>query len=341
MRNKSLFLLIAGVCGTIAAIGVSQWMDAKNGNGAPEMVDILVTVQAINPEEEITADKLRLEQWPADRAPQGASADLALFEGRYAKVPLFADEPMVDYKLMNEVEDKVVPRGFTVVSLPAGRDGTVNLVKPGDRVDIRGFFDKGEMFAQSVSLDVLIGVKVYAIDGITKFDKDTPRHAASNIQLLIRKADIEAFDFAQKLGEIKLSLGSPRPLDESIPEDQASPDALKFMTDLQARRDEQRMLNQAVEEEAPVQVAVVEGKPKKPTFLQTKIQNGRIILYEWEEGNPIPTIIGDTGETDPGLSDDDATNGADGNAAGTPPGNDYLRGENSPFFAPGTGQERE
>ena len=30
MRNKSLFLLVACVCGTIAAIGVSQWMQAQD-----------------------------------------------------------------------------------------------------------------------------------------------------------------------------------------------------------------------------------------------------------------------------------------------------------------------
>ena len=338
MRNKSLFLLLAGICGTVAAVGVGQWMQAQNGNAKVQMAEILVTTIAINPEEEITADKLRLEQWPADRIPQGASADLSQFEGRYAKVPLFAGEPMLDLKLMNEVEDKVVPQGYTVVSLPAGRDGTVNLVSPGDRVDIRGFFTKGEMFPNDMALDVLTGVKVYGIDGVTKFDPDQPRsRSARDIQLLIRKADVEAFDFAKKYGEISLSLGSPAPDDDSIPIDQASEGARKFMKDLQERREEQerlRKLAEQVKEEEPEEVV---EEIKKPTFRTTKMVNGRLIVYEWVEGESVPRIVADTGAIDLATTDKPA----DTTEQNKPTSDDYLRGSDSPFFEPDGGEGSE
>ena len=83
MRNKSLFLLLACVCGTIAAIGVSQWMSAAN-SGA-KLVEIFVTTQAIGEQEEITPDKISLEEWPADKVPAGSTADLSALEGRFAK----------------------------------------------------------------------------------------------------------------------------------------------------------------------------------------------------------------------------------------------------------------
>ncbi|MDV6033045.1 MAG: Flp pilus assembly protein CpaB [Phycisphaera sp. RhM] len=335
MRNKSLFLLLAGICGTVAAVGVGQWMQAQNGTPT-EMAEILVTTVSINPEEQITAEKLRLEQWPADRIPQGASAELSQFEGRFAKVPLFAGEPMLDLKLMNEVEDKVVPKGYAVVSLPAGRDGTVNLVSPGDRVDIRGFFTKGEMFARDMALDVLTGIKVYGIDGITKFDPDQPRtRSARDIQLLIRKADVEAFDFAKKLGEISLSLGSPTADDESIPEGEPSEAARKFLRDLQERRDEQERLRKLAAEEKPVEVEQAEAGPKKATFRTTKIINGRMIVYEWVEGEPLPRVVGDTGALDLATTDESAEQSADQNK---PNSDDYLRGADSPFFQPDSGE---
>ena len=333
MRNKSLFLLLAGICGTVAAVGVGQWMQAQNDTTV-EMAEILVTTVAINPEEEITADKLRLEQWPADRIPQGASADLTQFEGRFAKVPLFAGEPMLDLKLMNEVVDRVVPQGYTVVSLPAGRDGTVNLVSPGDRVDIRGFFTKGEMFPRDKALNVLTGVKVYGIDGITKFDPDQPRtRSARDIQLLIRKADVEAFDFAKTYGEISLSLGSPSPDDDSLPLDQPSEGASKFMNDLQDFRDEQERLRKLAQQESDTEPEQRNSGPKKATFRMTKMVNGRLIEYEWVEGESLPRVVGDTGALDSSTTDQ-TPEPTDSN---TPTSDDFLRGADSPFFAPDRG----
>lgn len=335
MRNKSLFLLLAGICGTVAAVGVGQWMNAQTGNATVKMAEILVTTVAISPEEEITAEKLRLEQWPADRVPQGASADLTQFEGRFAKVPLFAGEPMLDLKLMNEVEDKVVPQGYTVVSLPAGRDGTINLVSPGDRVDVRGFFSEGDEFPHDKSLDVLTGVKVYAIDGITKFDPDQPRtRSARNIQLLIRKADVEAYSFATKYGEISLSLGSPAPDDDSIPLEEPSEGASKFMSDLQDFRDEKERLRKLAEQEPAAEPEEIEAAPKKATFRMMKMVNGRLIEYEWVEGESLPRVVGDTGAIDLATTD----KSAEPNDQNTPTSDDYLRGADSPFFEPDRGE---
>ncbi|KAA5542109.1 Flp pilus assembly protein CpaB [Roseiconus nitratireducens] len=336
MRNKSLFLLLAGICGTIAAIGVGQWMQAHNDTGTLEMVEVLVTTQAIDAEEQITPDKLRLEQWPADRIPKGASADLTKFDGRYAKQPLFEGEPMLDQKLMNELKDLVVPQGYSVVSLPAGNDGTINLVRPGDRVNIRGFFTKGQMFPRDMALDVLTGVKVYGVDGITKFEDDVKRsRSARNVQLLIRKADVEAFDFAKKLGDISISLGSPSTEDTSIPEGEASPAALAFLTDLQEYRAEQERLRKMAEAEPQVQETVAATKkPRKATFRMTKMVNGRLIEYEWADDDGLPRVVGDTGSLDsPGedIGTDVTTPEKD---LRFPSSDDYLRGTESPFFAP-------
>jgi len=332
--------MLAGICGTVAAIGVGQWMQAQNGRGTIEMAEVLVTTKSIDAEEQISAEKLRLEQWPADKVPKGASADLTAFEGRYAKLPLFEGEPMLDQKLMDEKEDLVVPKGYTVVSLPAGNDGTVNLVRPGDRVNIRGFFTKGDMFARDTALDVLAGVKVYGIDGVTKFDDNAKRsRAARNVQLLIRKADIEAFDFAKQLGQISISLGSPSTGDKDIPAGQPSPDAKSFLTDLQEYREEQeRLRNLAESDRGREETTVVSKKPRKPTFRMTKMVNGRLIEYEWSSDDALPRVVNDTGPLDSpqdSAGTEEATSEKD---LRIPSSDDYLRGNDSPFFAPGEGQ---
>lgn len=344
MRNKSLFLLVACVCGTIAAIGASQYMQAHSGNGSVEMVEIFVTTQAIDEQEELTADKLRLEQWPADKVPQGSSADLAAFEGRFARQPFYAGEPVLDLKLMNEKEDIIVPKGYSVVSMPADRDGTVNLVRQGDRVDVRGFFEQGDTFARDTTLIVLSGVKVFAIDGQTKDDPEAPRtRSPKNLQLLIRKADEDAWSFAQRYGEISLTLGSPSPEDENVPEGEASPTAQKFLTDLENYRQERERLRklaleQGQESEAP-EIVEVAAKPKaeKPEFTTIKIHKGRIIEYGWFKDESVPRILSDTGLEDfsntPSTTDTTPTTDT-GSDSGT--GFDPT-GEDSPFFAPPAG----
>ena len=75
MRNKSLFLLVACVCGTIAAIGVSQWMQAQDQGPGGRMVEILVANVDIDTGEEITLQKMKLEQWPEGKVPPGSSND--------------------------------------------------------------------------------------------------------------------------------------------------------------------------------------------------------------------------------------------------------------------------
>ena len=75
MRPKSMILiLIALGCGLIASIGISQVVE-KNGNGEVEKVQtspIYVASQDINLKEELTAQRVKLEEWPVDRIPPGA-----------------------------------------------------------------------------------------------------------------------------------------------------------------------------------------------------------------------------------------------------------------------------
>jgi hypothetical protein len=159
--------------------------------------------------------------------------------------------------------------------------------------------------------------------------------------LLIRKADVEAFDFAKKYGDISLSLGSPSTDDESIPEGQPSEAARKFMRDLQERREEQERLRKLAEMEEPAEPEAPEPSGKKTTFRMLKMQNGKLTEYEWLEGEALPRVLrvidnegsGDAASTEPApdVTDD----------AGAAPGGDFLQGADSPFFAPPAGEQTD
>ncbi len=345
MRNKSLFLLLACVCGTVAAIGVSKWMEANTGNAVLETVEIFVTTQAISAQEEITADKIKLEHWPANKVPQGSSNDLAELQGRYAKQSMYAGEIVMSAKLMNEKDDVIVPQGFRVVPMPAGKSGIANLVKQGDRVDVDAYFTKSDLIPASGNKPILVGVKVFAIDGKTKRDPDEKKlKSARTISLLIRKADYDAWVIAQQNGEVSLSMGSTGTYSDDLPEEEASAEAQAIVTwiaDHKAQKD--RMEAEALAAEkakaaadaAAKAKAAESGEPepvsRKGVFRTTKIVEGRLVVYEWTPGDPVPRVVADTG---PGQLNVDLNSLEE-----TPPATDeeasYLNGEGSPFFQPG------
>jgi pilus assembly protein CpaB len=340
MRNKSLFLLLACVCGTVAAIGVSQWMQANNQSGpAFETVEIFVTAQEVDVQEEITADKIKLEQWPADKIPAGATNDLSELEGRYAKQPFYAGEPVLSVKLMNDKDDVIVPKGYSVVSMPADRGGIANLVKQGDRVDVRAYFTQNELIPRTTSKTILSGVRVFAIDGRTKRDDDDARSkAVRTISLLIRKADEEAWTYAEKLGEISLSLGSPGDYENSkdvTEASQAGQEFLKWLADLREEQERARLASIDQDEPDAAEPTTLAPAPKKKTWQMLKYHRGKMTLFEFEEGNPMPRIIEVSGEsTDQEEQDPEPTSGADSKSD-----LDHLLGEDSPFFQPRGGKD--
>lgn len=345
MRNKSLFLLLACVCGTVAAIGVSKWMEANTGNAVLETVEIFVTTQAISAQEEITADKIKLEHWPANKVPQGSSNDLAELQGRYAKQSMYAGEIVMSAKLMNEKDDVIVPQGFRVVPMPAGKSGIANLVKQGDRVDVDAYFTKSDLIPASGNKPILVGVKVFAIDGKTKRDPDEKKlKSARTISLLIRKADYDAWVIAQQNGEVSLSMGSTGTYSDDLPEEEASAEAQAIVTwiaDHKAHKDQMKAEALAAEkakaaaDAAAKAKAAESGEPepvsRKGVFRTTKIVEGRLVVYEWTPGDPVPRVVADTG---PGQLNVDLNSLEE-----TPPATDeeasYLNGEGSPFFQPG------
>ncbi|MCP4887863.1 MAG: Flp pilus assembly protein CpaB, partial [Planctomycetaceae bacterium] len=168
MRNKSLYLLVACVCGTIAAIVASQWLNAQaNLGGTGKTKEIYVSTSRIEVGEKITAERIQREQWPADIVPEGATGDLAALKNKYAKQYVSKGEPIILDKLMEE-NFSTIPKGYKVVSMKASDVPIANLIQPGDRVDVFGYFTRSELIPSSMTKAVLMGIKVYALDGDTE-----------------------------------------------------------------------------------------------------------------------------------------------------------------------------
>lgn len=345
MKNKSVPLLIAIVCGTVAAIGLSQWMQAQASTGSTaETVEIFVTAKTIDIAEPITPDKIRLEQWPADRVPKGASSQLSDIEGKFARQRFYEGEPVLPVKLMDDSSgsSQTIPRGYSVVSMRADPESSVaTLVRPGDRVDVVAYFKKSELIPETMAKTVLTGVRVFAVDGQTEREtEEKESKPARSISLLIHKNDTPAWTYASELGKIRLTLGNPTDvLDPTGDSDGngAGQSFLKWLADYQDAQDAKAAGE--VEENKPKDVEPKETpvvkKEKKNGFKMLKMSGGVLTEYWIEEGKSVPVILNESGKDGTKETDEDSRRDSSGiRPSETPTDYSYLNGSQSPFYQP-------
>ena len=336
MRSKSMFLMIACVCGAIAAVGASQLMQAQGtAPEAAETVEIFVATRVINEGEEIKAEMMALEAWPANKVPPGASSDLTKVESRFAGQKLYAGEPIINEKLLDSATDITVaiPKGFSVVSMKADAASSVaNLVRPGDRVNVMAYFTKSDLIPETGVRTVLTGVKVFAVDGRTTRDtKEESTGAASTVSLLIDTKDEEAWTYASENGRIRLSLGRPTE-DATAGDGESGGQAfLKWLSDYQANLAAQAEASKLVHSSNPdPQEFIASPKKRIEGFKMLKLHGGEWTEYEFINGKQIPVIKSTSGSP---VSSADMADASD-DVAEKPNEHSYLNGTNSPFYEP-------
>lgn len=335
--NKSFSVVVALVCGTLATVVASRWLTAtEDGSGIP-MTDIFVAVAAIDVGDEISPEKIKLEQWPSDRVPAGSTGDLAEIEGRFAKQRFYEGEAIMPVKLMDDNWTEV-PKSYRVVAMNASDSGISNLIQPGDRVDVTAFFQKSDLIPQSISQTVLRGVRVYALDG------DTQRRSASerpknlrNIQLLIHEKETTAWELAQRLGEVSLLVSSDA--DNREDQNDAGAEFTSWLTELQNRREVEAQAKQTFEDfrrnPAPEPAMVAEPVKKQPEgYKMIKHSGGSVIEY-WIAPGQLPRKIGEVGESDDssGFPSNSSPSPSDAlDSVSDDSQYSYLNGKDSPFF---------
>jgi pilus assembly protein CpaB len=332
MRSKSLYLLVACICGSVAAVFASQWLNAHADAGRNNMAEIFVAAVDINVGEAINPERIKLEPWPADRIPSGASGDLQALTGKFAKQRFYSGEPIMPVKLM-DVNFESVPKGYQTVGLSANGINIARVVQPGDRVDVTAYFPKSDLIERDIVKQVLMGVRVYSLDGDTQrhVGEDRPANVR-NIELLIHKDDVEAWTWANELGKIRLSLGSDSDYDQ---ESGSSKVGQEFLTWLEAQRSRHEVTASPVAGGTSTPAVAVTTPEKQAGFVVIKMSEGKMMKYLIVDGE-LPRLLGEVG----GDTDVQEELGADRQYKVTEEDQasdsetDFLHGEDSPFYQP-------
>ncbi len=238
MRSKSIVLiLIAAVCGTVAATGVSQAI-RSSGDGAPvieETEKIFVASKEIDIREPFTVDNIRLEEWPRNKVPEGAIRNLEEVEGQYARTRLYDGEVILTQKLMSKNEvgshEITIPPGYRVKSVQVSMESAVsNLVMPGSRVDVLVFLKEGGGVTKTGAYTILKNVRVFAVNEKVdrEIDSDGQTLSAKTVSLLVKPDQVEKLLIASSVGRLELSLR--RPDDET--DDKVTDDDMTALSEL-------------------------------------------------------------------------------------------------------------
>lgn len=297
MRMKPIILLVISIsCGLIASFAVSQVLMEKRDGEPPQTSGVLVAAKDLSPMTKLTADMIRIEQWPIDRIPPGSIADTKEVEGKFAKQRLYSGEPIIEAKLSSRGKDLMVPPGYRIFDVRVDEaSGGSGYISPGDRVDVTGFFEAGNRFPISKSIRIMKNIEVAMIDGVSFRDPEAAPKRAGTIQLLVLDKQYEVLDIASNLGKLKLSLRAPE-ADELAPN--APTDTgdtfLSWLKDSEKKVNTQGVATSAVNSLTMIKGMFEAVKPRPQPEERKEmmvITPGSVLIYRWLNGRKIPVMV--------------------------------------------------
>lgn len=230
--NKNVLIIMGGalIVAIVAALLVQkQFTPETDEAGAVPTVQVLVADESISVGEEVTAEKVRWQDWPEEgvfrgaiiRSEQEDEENLEIY-GRKARRAIDTGEAISEKAI---IPDSEAATNFLAAALEPGMRAYAieveaetmvgGFVRPGDRVDVimtyqvrlRGDTEENsrKTVARYASQTVLDNIRVLAVDQEAKEDEEEPK-IAKTITLEVDQAGAEILALATEMGELSLAL---------------------------------------------------------------------------------------------------------------------------------------
>lgn len=346
MRAKSMVLiLIAGGCGLVASIGISQVMSRNKANTGPamEMTRVLVAAHDLDIGDKLDAQSLRYEEWPKDRVPEGAMTDLEALKEVVPNTRLYEGEPILKRKLIDNLADSLppIPEGYRVVPLKVSEAVAPPLLLPGDKVDILVFLRRSSDVDVTQTKTVLTDVRVYAVNHQTeRIVEDDKTINAKTVSVLLTPKQVELLMLASEMGSIRLSLRGHNDRKET---EANGTDVNTLVGNAPEKASEDdgpansggpslsELLEQMKKSEPQVQAVAQVTEPIGPAHEMTVHTPDGVVLYTWRRSGQLPDVrrLGSGGApaTAPELPAEMLDDDQSASSGGEPADGGYLPGE--------------
>lgn len=283
MRGKSLLLLMLALgCGLIASIGITRVMATRSTDApdaAADMEAIYVALEDIPTGDKITAEIIKLEEWPKEKIPEDAIRELEAVVDQRPRSRIYAGQPILHRQLSEgNSATSHIPEGYRAVPVKVDAvSGGSSMIRPGDRVDISVHLQRNpakQIPRNEVRL-VLQDVKVFAVNDVYEAVDDSGEQIkAQTISLLVTPAQAQKVILAEESGKIRLVMRGTTG-DDTAELDEVTMDELLGGSEV-ADRDK--------EAEAMAELDKLPGSPSDPSdefikFLQNQnAQTGPAVL---------------------------------------------------------------
>lgn len=216
-RRNAIVLAIAVAIGALAVYLANAWFSGVEQRQAEvaeqqKLVRVVVANQDLDFGSPLSADTLRLANWPAESVPDGAITDLPRLVGgsNVAIRPIARGEPV----LLSRISDRAIlsaniPQNMRAVTMPIGAvTGVAGFVFPGDVVDIfltRQIPGDGATSDDKMTTVLLENVQVLAVDQRAS-EKDTQPAAAKTATVLVDQRGAQKLALADQVGRLTMAL---------------------------------------------------------------------------------------------------------------------------------------
>lgn len=315
MNTKSIILIvIALVCGLVASVAVHQVMSSGPGDGSNKVqtVQVVMATDAIDINEQLTEENLALQDWPADRVPEGAVTKMEDALEQFAGTRFYKGEPILGAKIAGSINGgQDIPQGFRVVPIKVQKDSVTDLVRPGDKVDVSCFLRGGRGNSAPQVKTILTAVRIYSVnnrtDRIQSEDDSKGSSAIKSMTVLAKSKHADLLSLAMEIGKLRLLLRSPT--DTGNAETEAVADANSLLNAIGERADDpdsdQSVASTDTQDDSfkdwlkGIQEEQVD-LPKKPKVEEPLPQqfsmivhagDGSRLKYEWNNRDQLPMEI--------------------------------------------------
>jgi pilus assembly protein CpaB len=238
MNPRSMIVIVlALICGTSAAWGVSRLRNRQVVYRQPEKAMVLVAKVAMARGQTVTSEMVALREWPADLLPPGALSAANEAVDRAVLAPILSGEPILDGKLASRDSGRglaaLVPSGMRAYTIQTSRiaSNVAGFILPSNRVDVlltlRG--GSNDVTGGGSSTTLLQAVEVLAVD--QRLDAPAENRVdpkqLSSVTLLVTPDQAALLDLGQNMGVLTLSLRNPEDLTEAETQP-ATLDILRF-----------------------------------------------------------------------------------------------------------------